>query len=68
MSDFGIIEPLAYLFLNNGVMDTKIFYRKEKENLFLQRPVFDVQSPESAFCPLSSVYSPSFVQCPMSIV
>jgi RHS repeat-associated protein len=37
-------------------MDIKIFYRKEKENLFLQCPMSDVQSPESVFCPMSNVY------------
>ena len=35
-------------------MKIKAFY--EKENLFLQSPMSDVQSPESAFCPLSNVY------------
>jgi len=37
-------------------MKIKAFYRKEKENLFLQSPMSDVQCPESAFCPMSNVY------------
>jgi hypothetical protein len=46
---FWIIEPLAYLFLNNGVMDIKIFYGKEKENFFLQSPMSNVYCLMSVF-------------------
>ena len=34
-------------------MKIKAFYKKE--NQFLQSPMSDVQSPESVFCPKSSV-------------